>query len=483
MGIFGRMFGGGKPGRVSSPAPRVRARFDIAEKGDDARHWANADHFSMDGALTPMVRRTIRNRARYERNNNSYLAGIAETVANDLIGTGPRLQLATGSESADRDVERRFFDWCWCVDLPSKLRTMRQSKMLDGEAFASMFSNPRMSGVQLDIRLIECDQISTPDGIYNLDVTPEGSVVDGLEFDDVGNVIAYKVLKQHPGSNYRRTFDFVRVDAEQMFHWFSTYRPAQHRGVSEVAPCLRLFADLRRYTAAVIAAAETAADFAAFLHSNSPAAEVDDVDAFQSMDIEKRSLVTLPEGWDISQLRAEQPTQNFGDFRRNIISEIGRCLQIPYCIAALDSSQHSYASGRMDHSLYHTNLKVMRDEIERLMLDRLLHAWCDEAVLVGLIPSGMPPIAEWRWNWTWDGREHVDPSKEANAADIRLRTHTTTLAAEYAKQGKSWEVELQQRAVEVARMKELGLFVDFSPEVNYGGTLDENGDPMPSKNV
>ena len=79
MGIFGRMFGGGKPGRVSSPAPRVRARFDIAEKGDDARHWANADHFSMDGALTPMVRRTIRNRARYERNNNSYLAGIAET--------------------------------------------------------------------------------------------------------------------------------------------------------------------------------------------------------------------------------------------------------------------------------------------------------------------------------------------------------------------------------------------------------------------
>jgi len=39
-------------------------------------------------------------------------------------------------------------------------------------------------------------------------------------------------------------------------------------------------------------------------------------------------------------------------------------------------------------------------------------------------------------------------------------------------------VELRQRAAEVALMKELNLFVDFAPEVNYGGTLDENGEPM-----
>jgi hypothetical protein len=27
-------------------------------------------------------------------------------------------------------------------------------------------------------------------------------------------------------------------------------------------------------------------------------------------------------------------------------------------------------------------------------------------------------------------------------------------------------------------MKQLDLFVDFTPETNYGGTLDENGEPM-----
>ena len=58
--------------------------------------------------------------------------------------------------------------------------------------------------------------------------------------------------------------------------------------------------------------------------------------------------------------------------------------------------------------------------------------------------------------WFWDGHEHVDPSKEATypptrrvasrsevatsgALERRLANNTTTLAAEYARQGKDWE--------------------------------------------
>lgn len=471
MGLFPKIFS--KPQRRNSSAS-VRARFDIAEDGDDRRHWANSDWFSLDGALTPTARRKMRNRARYERLNNSYLAGIADTIASDLIGTGPRLQLNTGSGNADRDVERLFFDWSWRVNLAGKLRTMRQSRLIDGESFAAMITNPTLDGVQLDLRLIEAEQVATPVGGISTNETPEGSVVDGLEFDATGNVTAYKVLRYHPGSNHRVSdFEFTRIPAAQMFHWFNTIRPAQHRGVSEVAPCLRLFADLRRYTAAVIAAAETAADFAAFIHSNSPAAEVDEIEAFQSMDIEKRSLVTLPEGWSVSQLRAEQPTSTFSDFHKQILNSIARGLGIPYNVAALNSADYNYASGRLDWQVYSQTMRVERDGLERLMLDRLLAAWTDEAALLGALPAGLPPVDEWNWSWAWDGREHVDPLKEANAADVRLRSHTTTLAAEYARQGKSWEAELRQRAEEIALMKELGLFVDFTPEVNYGGTADE----------
>jgi lambda family phage portal protein len=458
--------------------PVVRARYDAAEKGDDYKHWANSDAFSADAALSPTVRRTLRNRARYERANNSYLAGISLTLANDLIGTGPRLQLDAGDAEADRLVERLFFDWGWTIDLPAKLRTMREALVVDGEAFGLMVTNPRLNGVTLDVRLVEAEMVATPTELMRSTITPEGNTVDGVEFDQIGNVVAYQVLNFHPGSNFRvNTLEFQRVPAAQMVHWFKPSRPGQHRGVPEVAPALKLFGQLRRYTEAVIAAAETAADLAAFIHSNSPAAEVDEVESFAALEISKRTLTTLPEGWDISQLKAEQPTSTYKDFKTEILNEIFRCLQIPFNVGALNSSSYNYASGRMDHQVYAMTQRVERDQIERTMLDRLLSAWVNEAALAGLLPAGMPPFSEWNWGWVWDGKDHVDPAKEANAAETRLRTHTTTLAAEYARQGKRWDVELRQRAAEIALQKELGLFVDFTPEVNYGGTLDENGDP------
>ena len=65
--------------------------------------------------------------------------------------------------------------------------------------------------------------------------------------------------------------------------------------------------------------------------------------------------------------------------------------------------------------------------------------------------------------WFWDGQEHVDPSKEATAQATRLANNTTTLAYEYARQGKDWEAELRQRAKEMALMKELGLPLTTQP--------------------
>jgi len=448
--------GNTKPRKAEVPV--ARARFEAAEQGDDYKHWAGADAFSADAALSPAKRRTMRNRARHERVNNSYLAGISATLAGDLIGTGPRLQLDIGEAEAARTVERAWYDWGTLIDLPAKLRTMREALVVDGEAFGMMVNNPRLPGVQLDLRLIEADMVATPTELMRQTITPEGNTVDGLEFDEVGNVIAYQVLNFHPGSNFRiNNLMFSRVPAAAMVHWFRRIRPGQNRGLPEVAPALRLFGQLRRYTEAVIAAAETAADFAAFIHSNSPAAEVDEVDSFAELEIRKRSLVTLPEGWDISQLKAEQPTSTYKDFKREILNEIARCMQIPFNVAALDSSSYNYASGRMDHQVYGMVQRVDRDQIERICLDRVLSAWVNEASLVGMIPDGLPPFSEWNWAWVWDGKDHVDPGKEANAAETRLRTLTTSLASEYARQGKRWDVELRQIATERALMAELGL--------------------------
>jgi capsid protein len=190
---------------------RLRAGFDSAETTDNnRRHWARADSLSPDAAAGPEVRRTLRNRARYEVANNSYARGIVLTVANDTIGTGPRLQMLSDDAHLSRTIETEFHSWAQAVGLAGKLRTMRMARSQDGEAFAVLAFNPFVEHeVQLDMLLVEADQVASP----WRHITDENEV-DGLILDDYGNPTAYRVMKNHPGGTYRMVFDdFTTVPA------------------------------------------------------------------------------------------------------------------------------------------------------------------------------------------------------------------------------------------------------------------------------
>lgn len=460
--------------RRTRHAPRrivkvIRARYDAASTSpDNRRHWANADGLSANAANSAEVRRILRNRARYEIANNSYAKGIVLTLANDVIGTGPRLQMLADDPGVNRLIEQQFGAWAQAVGLAAKLRTLRIARASDGEGFGILTNNSMLATpVQLDLRLAEADLVTTPDG--------NATGVDGIVVDAAGNPVEYHVLKQHPGeSAARMTLDYDRVPAVSVVHWFRADRPGQARGVPDITPALPLFAQLRRFTLAVLAAAETAADFAAFLKTDAPAnGEAESAEPFESLEIEKRMLTTLPAGWDVNQLRAEQPTTSHSDFVRTILNEIARCLNMPFGVAAGNSSGYNYASGRLDHQIYFKSIRVEQAHLEEVVLDRLLASWLQEAALIrGFLPKTFDAFGDWPHQWFWDGQEHVDPAKEANAQATRLANHTTTLADEYARRGQDWEMQLRQRAKELALMNELGL----SPAQAQPTTLQENVD-------
>ena len=455
------------PSQARSVARVVRARYDAAVTTDDnRRHWANADGLSPNASNSAAVRRILRNRARYETANNSYARGIVLTLAHDVVGTGPRLQMLTGDSEANRRIELAFMLWARSVHLAEKLRTMRMARATDGESFAILTNNPRLNTeVQLDLRLVEADQVTTPD-LDRLSII----AVDGIVFDSAGNPVEYHVLRTHPGDGfYSARSDYDRISADAVLHWFRADRPGQTRGIPDIMPALPLFAQLRRFTLAVLAAAETAADFAGILYTDAPAnGEADAAEPFEPIELEKRALVTMPGGWKMAQMQAEQPSTTYGEFKHELLNEIARCLNMPFNVAAGNSSGYNYASGRLDHQTYYKAIRVEQSHLERTVLDRILAAWLDEAALLpGLLPNGLGPFAQWPHQWFWDGHEHVDPAKEANAQATRLASHTTTLADEYAKRGQDWETQLRQRAKEIALMSELGLATEsVTPTTN-----------------
>ena len=194
-----------------------------------------------------------------------------------------------------------------------------------------------------------------------------------------------------------------------------------------------------------MAAAETAADFAAVLYTDAPAnGEADPVEPMDLVELERRMATVLPGGWKLSQVHAEQPPTGFSEFAKEILNEICRCLNMPFSVAYGNSSGYNYASGRLDHQTYYKSIRVDQAQLGLSVLDRVLRTWLDEAILISeLLPLWMRTAAfrDLPHQWFWDGQEHVDPAKEANAQATRLQNHTTTLAYEYAGRGATGRVK------------------------------------------
>jgi lambda family phage portal protein len=437
----------------------VNAKYDAAQLDDDnRRHWANADHLSARQANSKAVRERLVAHARYEVANNCYARGMVNTIADVTVGYGPTLKARTTAEwsaeqrAAAREVVRLFNNWAKEVDLWGKLWTMRVSKCQDGEAFGVFRTNPRLrSMVQLDLQLVEPEQIT--DGIQS---TFDPKKVDGIDTDDLGNPVLYRVLKEHPDDTYNFGQEPIAIAASQVLHWFRRDRPGQLRGVPEITPALPLFAQLRRFTLATLTAAETAADFAAVIQGG----EHDDdtqVEPMETIDIERGLYLTLPGGRTVGQLKAEHPTTTYREFKRELLAEIGRCLQMTKAAALLDGSEYNYSSLRGDKQHTDRSTEIEQYQCEGQVLSKVWDAWLDEAErMPGYLPSELDG-KELEAVWMWSQLGHVDRKKESDGATVELGNNTTTLAAECAANGEDWEEQLMQRAVELARLRELGL--------------------------
>ena len=206
---------------------------------------------------------------------------------------------------------------------------------------------------------------------------------------------------------------------------------------------LPLGAQMRRYTEAVIAAAETAADYSAVLQMQGSAdTEASPVTPMDVIELEKRMLTVLPEGGTLNQVKAEQPTTTYAEFKRQILGETGRCLNMPINVTLGDSSDYNYASGRLDYQVYRKSTNIEQADAEEVVLDVTFERWLSEAILItGYLPLKARNTEAIDWQWMWDGNEHVDPQKEANAQDTRLKNGSTNLAQEYSKIGKDWKTE------------------------------------------
>lgn len=454
--------------RASFEGAQINARFDNARHTPDTESlFRNVDSLAMTAALSPSVRRTVRDRARYVVYNCPYAWGMLDTYATHIVGAWVSVSFPKGGvPEGVRDALVAAFDaWALKVGLWEKLRTMVRAKTTDGEAFATFFTDPTIvdetNTVTLNLATIECDRVES----WTEAITRENET-DGIRFDQYGHPREYRILKYHPG-DYRSIKNIKSragewTKAENVIHYFDVLRPEQVRGVSDFVSALELPAEQKSYRSSVTQTAINAASVSGVLSTDQVPECFDDDDAsigkcamevkpntvFQ---VQRGALVSLPEGWHLQQLQAQQPTSLYNDFVRALIAEMARCLSMPVNIAMCDSSQHNFASAKIDHTTYGDKINSVRSTLAVKVLDRIFFKWLEEYAVRQRLDR--KTLAALRCTeWLFMARGNADVMKDASADNTRLGNASLSYETLYAKDGKDWKREVRQAIYERAQM-------------------------------
>tara|TARA_R110000868_G_scaffold25944_1_gene100518 strand:- start:7795 stop:9447 length:1653 start_codon:yes stop_codon:yes gene_type:complete len=427
----------------------IQARFDIAQTtSENRKHWANADSLSARAAISPAVRRVVRIRSRYEAENNSWYAGILRTAVNHIVGNGPRLQMLTANIEANQRIEKAFRRWAMKIDLADMTRTMVEAYWRDGEVFVMRSKRPQNFPLTLDLRTFEADQVATP-WIGTSYADP--FIDDGIRFDRSTNELELYVYDNHPGGNVPlSTINGQWYSSKEVLHLFRADRPGQTRGIPRATPALQTLPIMRRQELATLYSAETAANFAMYLKSNSPSIDPASSPAdFAEIEIARNMLTTLPAGWEIGQVEPKQPGPLYEMFQRQALQSFSRCTNMPYTLAAGTGKDANFSSFKGDmKNVWEPEVKCEQSRVEFSIIEPVFMWFLEEAIYVPGLLDGLPQISEIDHKWHWPPLPELDAVDSANAAQIRLSTGQSTLTEEHARRGQDWATESARAAAD-----------------------------------
>lgn len=464
---------------------------------------------------------TIAARALDLDRNNPIASGAINTNVDNIVGTGLRLAakpdykaLGKTKEWADElanTVEALWRTFADTLDFDAarqltfggmtalQLRTAFLSG--DGLALPLWFNPGERPGTKWSTALQAVDpaRLGCPDGRLSTEKNREG-----IELNDWGEPIAYHIRKTHPGdiwSIFGTDSRFERIPARTAFgrrrviHLYDKRRPGQTRGKSILTQVMAPFKMLDHYQRIELQTAVINSMIAAFIETPMDGATIAEMFGGGKEYVEQKSgwevklegagVIPLYPGEKMSAFNPGRPNSAYSAFVEAVLRTIGAGLNMPYELVLKDFSKTNYSSARA------AMLEAWRYFIGRRQW--LSDYWCtpvyelflEEAIDKGLVPGVTlddfyeNKTAYCRAKWIGPGRGWVDPAKEAQAADLRMKSGVTTLEDECAEQGRDWEEQLEQRSRERAKALELGLEDIHAPPAQ-GGAPGMQLEPFPS---
>lgn len=460
--------------------------------------------------------KTVVARARYLVRNNGYAMSAVDAFASKLVGAGITPSWVVGAleetkieldgkkvpiKEALQILWARWTDECdaeGVTDFYGLQRRAARELFMAGECFIRLRPRRLSDGlyVPLQLELLPSEQLPVE---RNLWLENGNRVRQGIEFNKIGQRVAYHFWKVHPGDvTQSQNFGQITiVPAEQILHIHDPIESGQIRGLPRLTPAIVSLWQLDAYDDAELERKKTAALFSVFIKRNDPtpsfidkakeqAAQASDGIA-SNVDLVPGAAHTLLPGEDVSVAGPADVGSNYDVFEYRQLTKFCAAVGLPYASVSGDASKANYSSQRADTLGSRERLEALQFSVVVFQLCRpVANAFLDAAVLAGSIDlpdyaanssaykniNWIPP----RWQW-------VDPLKDLQAEVIAVNAGFKPRSAVVEAEGRD-PVETDNRiAADQKRAKDLSIaFSGTGSALKEVAAPPTEDDPAPPQN-
>lgn len=358
------------------------------------------------------------------------------------------------------------------------------SMLMSGDVFAlfGMKENKR-TPYQTTVRLLEADRICNPDSSGDSESKESdsgGRIIDGVEIDKEGAVIRYYIASRSPiAGNDNSELTWTAINAygkdtgyPNILHIMTWERPEQRRGIPFVSAEIELIKQFTRYMNAELAGKVVSAMLTLFITSKEDDGKAGMEDAVNEdekvtddelkLELAPGAIYDLPPGKDVTTVDPKRSDTQFESFVNTCITVIASSMGIPKEVL-IKKYESNYTAARAALLDFWRTVRVYRTRFNTAFNQPIYEQWLSEAVATGRIDApGFfdDPAVRLAWcgcSWMGASMGHVDPLKEVNAAEVRIRNNITTEeqeAMEY--NGNDRSAIVRQRKKEIAERAEMG---------------------------
>lgn len=391
-----------------------------------------------------------------------------------------------------------------------------QGYLTDGDSFAVFRRKPTTPDMPYTLRLqlIEGNRVSNPlttstyatgdpTGVEALNSDNGNRILNGVEIDTDGAIVAYWVSNQVPGEPITSILtSWARVEAygkrtsiPNVLQISNDTRPEQYRGVPYLAPVIETLKQVYRYTNAELTSAIIKSYFALFFTEavtnsgslndmladngvDDPTEPVVDVSEYN---LGPGTLNALPKGVDVKSVDASNAQSTFEVFSTQLIKQVGAALNQPYEVL-MKNFNSSYSASRAAMLQAWEEYKLRRKWFARDFCQPIYEVWLMEAVANGRIEApGFfdDPLIRKAWcNADWFGptMSILDPVKDMNGSTLRVENGVSTREREAAEMtGTDLEENIAQLAFEKQLMEKYGMGLADAGNPSVGSKSEAKG--------